>query len=197
MRKTSESLWEFAMAMIALAGGLTLIQPQLELRAIIIGSLFGVGFIIMLTTFIWRLWDAFHPVRITRVDLNINTLEARRALDEGRLAEPIATLEIDFVAFDDVRINREVKLKLEKDLASQLKGIGRFPQWLNLETGDPERWIELKSGEGKTGKTEFLLQLRKPFSNAIDAKVEDLTGRFSIGWHTLGNRIAWHKAEIT
>ncbi len=199
MRKRSQLFWEFSLGIIALAGGLTLIQNQLDLRAIIIGSLFAIGFVFMLGTFVWRYWDVSHPVRVAPVSVNINNLNARRLLREGKQGYPMIEIEMSFFATDEVRISRVINLRMDKNMENELRAIGRFKTWASLQTNNIEPFITLKSGEAVSAKTTIPLQMKVDFSDEIDNKLEEIQSnlegkykKYKIGWQLFGKKkMSW------
>jgi len=195
--KEKLTLWEVAMALIAIGGISNLLDWMPKFA---IASMLGIALIIILIIGTTRFLAARFPIKVDSARVNINTVDARRLLKENKQGYPMIEVELIFFSTDEVRVSKRAILKFDKKIENELRKIGRLRTEFDLQIRDRENtkpFFVLNAGEAIEAGSAMPLQMIVPFTEEIDAKLEDiyskLEGNFVIGWQELGHKISWHK----
>lgn len=124
MKRISEIIWELALAVIAFAGAFTLLSNYFpDIPSYIYGIFFLIAFIILVISFILRIYTNLNPVRVHDAEITFVPSE-----------KPCFHIMIDLTSNEYVNIGSVAALKLEKRLEEELKKLVNFHPMMIIKT---------------------------------------------------------------
>lgn len=187
MAKLKTTIWDIAMAMIAGAGGLTLINICYN----IVRGLFITGFAIILFKLGWDIYDAVSPIRLIS-----SNLESMVNGEQTKL-----TLKLYFNVLETVRINKKVKMKFDKptrDALTELKN--PLPDTWNLNSDYSAPFIILNPEVSNVVGEHQVIPLKDASdTKKMQEKLQTIlsASKIKIGWYRIHKWSCWYWSKTT
>lgn len=186
MKRQSELIWELGLALVAFAGGFTLLNSFFpSIPPYVFGGLFAVAFIVMFVSFAIRFYENQHPISLFVSDVCVDTID-----------EPILEITLGFYAHDKVNINGLVAVRFDKKLEAQIREIATFHPVCLLNTKDKEYIIKLEAGDYVKVSGAMLLHIYNHSKQEIEA-IEFIEGTIEAGWNIVGHKRSWARLNCT